>query len=44
MLPPGSTSYMGSIGKDKFAEEMKKNAKAAGVNVWTVFGFAFYPI
>lgn len=30
---PGVTSYMGSIGKDKFGEEMKKNAKDAGVNV-----------
>ncbi|PIN23388.1 putative pfkB family carbohydrate kinase [Handroanthus impetiginosus] len=30
---PGATGYMGSIGKDKFGEEMKKNAKKAGVNV-----------
>ncbi|CAI0442738.1 unnamed protein product [Linum tenue] len=30
---PGSTSYIGCIGKDKFGEEMKKNAKEAGVNV-----------
>ncbi|KAF9598153.1 hypothetical protein IFM89_025593 [Coptis chinensis] len=30
---PGSTSYMGCIGKDKFGEEMKKNSQAAGVNV-----------
>ncbi|KZV26059.1 adenosine kinase 2 [Dorcoceras hygrometricum] len=30
---PGATSYMGSIGKDKFGEEMKVNAKQAGVNV-----------
>ncbi|KAK4345593.1 hypothetical protein RND71_035769 [Anisodus tanguticus] len=30
---PGATSYMGSIGKDKFGEEMKKNAKDAGVKV-----------
>lgn len=30
---PGATSYMGSIGKDKFGEEMKKHAKSAGVNV-----------
>lgn len=30
---PGATSYMGCIGKDKFGEEMKKNSKAAGVNV-----------
>jgi len=29
---PGATSYMGCIGKDKFGEEMKKNAKNAGVN------------
>lgn len=33
---PGATSYMGSIGKDKFAEEMKKNAKEAAVNVSTL--------
>ncbi|KAF4361867.1 hypothetical protein G4B88_009239 [Cannabis sativa] len=26
---PGATSYMGSIGKDKFGEEMKKNCKQA---------------
>ncbi|KAJ7975052.1 Adenosine kinase [Quillaja saponaria] len=30
---PGATSYMGCIGKDKYGEEMKKNAKQAGVNV-----------
>ncbi|KAL2229394.1 UNVERIFIED_CONTAM: 3-isopropylmalate dehydrogenase, chloroplastic [Sesamum indicum] len=30
---PGATGYMGSIGKDKFGEEMKKNATEAGVNV-----------
>ncbi|KAF7144100.1 hypothetical protein RHSIM_Rhsim05G0179500 [Rhododendron simsii] len=30
---PGATSYMGCIGKDKFGEEMKKNAKLSGVNV-----------
>jgi hypothetical protein len=30
---PGATSYMGCIGKDKFGEEMKKNAQAAGVAV-----------
>ncbi|CAN1747478.1 Adenosine kinase 2 [Linum perenne] len=30
---PGATSYIGSIGKDKFGEEMKKNAKQSGVNV-----------
>ncbi|GAA0152984.1 hypothetical protein LIER_11328 [Lithospermum erythrorhizon] len=30
---PGSTSYIGCIGKDKFGEEMKKNSTAAGVNV-----------
>jgi adenosine kinase len=28
---PGATSYMGCIGKDKYGEEMKKNAEAAGV-------------
>lgn len=30
---PGATSYIGSIGKDKFGEEMKKNSRLAGVNV-----------
>ncbi|CAI0411878.1 unnamed protein product [Linum tenue] len=30
---PGATSYIGCIGKDKYGEEMKKNAKHAGVNV-----------
>uniref|UniRef100_A0A6N2MGN3 Adenosine kinase n=1 Tax=Salix viminalis TaxID=40686 RepID=A0A6N2MGN3_SALVM len=30
---PCATSYMGSIGKDKFGEEMKKNSTDAGVNV-----------
>lgn len=30
---PGATSYMGCIGKDKYGEEMKKNAKDAGVKV-----------
>ncbi|KAL0375070.1 UNVERIFIED_CONTAM: Adenosine kinase [Sesamum radiatum] len=30
---PGATGYIGSIGKDKYGEEMKKNAKQAGVNV-----------
>ncbi|GAV67875.1 PfkB domain-containing protein [Cephalotus follicularis] len=30
---PGATSYIGSIGKDKFGEEMKKYSKLAGVNV-----------
>jgi len=30
---PGGSSYMGCIGKDKFGEEMKKNAQAAGVTV-----------
>ncbi|XP_022992577.1 adenosine kinase 2-like [Cucurbita maxima] len=29
---PGATSYIGSIGKDKFGEEMKKNSRLAGVN------------
>lgn len=30
---PGATSYIGCIGKDKYGEEMKKNASDAGVNV-----------
>lgn len=30
---PGATSFMGSIGKDKYGEAMKKDATAAGVNV-----------
>ncbi|CAI9096990.1 OLC1v1033269C1 [Oldenlandia corymbosa var. corymbosa] len=30
---PGATSFMGSIGKDKFGEEMKKNSRQSGVNV-----------
>lgn len=30
---PGATSYMGCIGKDKYGEEMKSAAKAAGVTV-----------
>lgn len=30
---PGATGYIGSIGKDKFGEEMKRNSKLAGVNV-----------
>ncbi|KAK6933390.1 Carbohydrate kinase PfkB, partial [Dillenia turbinata] len=30
---PGATTFIGCIGKDKFGEEMKKNAKQAGVNV-----------
>ncbi|KAL9676790.1 hypothetical protein QQ045_005010 [Rhodiola kirilowii] len=30
---PGATSFIGSIGKDKYGEEMEKNAKIAGVNV-----------
>ncbi|CAN6921701.1 unnamed protein product [Brassica oleracea] len=30
---PGATSYIGSIGKDKYGEAMKKDATAAGVNV-----------
>lgn len=34
---PGATSYIGSIGKDKYGEEMKKNAKEAGVNVSYLF-------
>lgn len=38
---PGATSYIGSIGKDKFAELMKHNSKLAGVNVslGTFFNF-----
>jgi sugar/nucleoside kinase (ribokinase family) len=31
----GATSYMGCIGKDKYGEEMKKNAESFGVNVYT---------
>lgn len=31
---PGATSYMGCIGKDKYGEEMKKNAETSGVNVY----------
>ncbi|CAH1451061.1 unnamed protein product [Lactuca virosa] len=30
---PGATSFIGSIGKDKYGEEMKKNSKLSGVNV-----------
>nr|DAD26749.1 TPA_asm: hypothetical protein HUJ06_028217 [Nelumbo nucifera] len=30
---PGATGYMGSIGKDKFGEEMKKSSMASGINV-----------
>ncbi|KAK3404964.1 hypothetical protein EUGRSUZ_K01249 [Eucalyptus grandis] len=30
---PGATTFIGCVGKDKFGEEMKKNAKLAGVNV-----------
>ncbi|KAL2900715.1 Adenosine kinase 2 [Bienertia sinuspersici] len=30
---PGATSYIGCIGKDKFGEEMKRDASHAGVNV-----------
>ncbi|KAK6943837.1 Carbohydrate kinase PfkB [Dillenia turbinata] len=29
---PGSTTFIGCIGKDKFGEEMKRNCKLAGVN------------
>ncbi|GAB2257730.1 hypothetical protein Droror1_Dr00013890 [Drosera rotundifolia] len=29
---PGATSYIGCIGKDKFGEEMKHNAKLSGVD------------
>lgn len=39
---PGATSYMGSIGKDKYGEEMKKNSKLAGVNV-SIFFFFYNP-
>ena len=38
---PGATSYMGCIGKDKFGEEMKKNAQAAGINVSCKFHSCF---
>ena len=38
---PGATSYIGCIGKDKFGEEMKKNAQAAGINVSYKFPFCF---
>uniref|UniRef100_A0A0D3FXZ9 Adenosine kinase n=1 Tax=Oryza barthii TaxID=65489 RepID=A0A0D3FXZ9_9ORYZ len=31
---PGATSYMGCIGKDKFGEEMKKDAQAAGAHYY----------
>jgi adenosine kinase len=30
---PVATSYMVCVGKDKFGEEMKKNAQAAGVTI-----------
>lgn len=30
---PGATSYIGCVGKDKYAEEMKNSANAGGVNV-----------
>ena len=33
---PSATSYIGCIGKDKFGVEMKKNSKAAGVNVSSI--------
>jgi sugar/nucleoside kinase (ribokinase family) len=39
---PGATSYIGCIGKDKFGEEMKKNAQAAGVNVSCKAPFLFF--
>ena len=32
LLPPGTTSYIGCIGKDVFGEEMAKFAKKDGVN------------
>jgi adenosine kinase len=38
---PGATSYMGCIGKDKFGEEMKKDAQTAGVNASYKFLFMF---
>jgi hypothetical protein len=39
---PGATSYMGCIGKDKYGEEMKKNAQAAGVTVSSFILHFFY--
>jgi hypothetical protein len=39
---PGATSYIGCIGKDKFGEEMKKNAQAAGINVSCKFLLYFF--
>ncbi|WJX28446.1 adenosine kinase [Trifolium repens] len=33
---PGATSYIGCIGKDKFGQEMTKNSKDAGVNVFVM--------
>ena len=39
---PGATSYMGSIGKDKYGEAMKKDATAAGLNVSCSVSPPFY--
>jgi hypothetical protein len=39
---PGASSYIGCIGKDKFGEEMKKNAQAAGINVSCKAPFFFF--
>jgi sugar/nucleoside kinase (ribokinase family) len=33
LLIPGATSYIGCIGKDRFGEEMKRNAQTAGITV-----------
>lgn len=33
MLPAGSTVYVGSVGKDKYAEELRRAAEADGVTV-----------
>lgn len=30
---PGATSYVGSVGKDKFGDELRKAATGDGVNV-----------
>lgn len=38
---PGATAYMGSIGKDKFGEEMKKKAAQSGVKVSHILSFSF---
>ncbi|XP_076917779.1 adenosine kinase 2-like [Bidens hawaiensis] len=31
---PGATSYIGCVGKDKYGEEMAKNSRKDGVNVY----------